>query len=225
MGTWERRTLTQAWRLVTVQDLTPSKEKKDVFLNCMHSWIKNNFVSPFPDALMLTRLANYMILQLRCITVSKSEAKILEDSSPSDYRRNLMNITTDKISNWLVNRRVRRWRPAIQRAFDQRRPAALLLEDSLRIYEQKKLRPLIDWDCDALFSFNPKYLQPLKSWKKKARAGGGKKTKKTKKLSESTFHVLSNATRPPPLEISPICSQINDLIEAEDLCSSPIVEI
>mmetsp|Transcript_33071 Transcript_33071/g.69420 ORF Transcript_33071/g.69420 Transcript_33071/m.69420 type:complete len:200 (-) Transcript_33071:273-872(-) len=75
------------------------KEKKDAFLICMQAWLKRNFVHPFPDDVMLNRLATFMIFQLQCITVNKSEADILEVNSPSDYRQNLMRITTDKITH------------------------------------------------------------------------------------------------------------------------------
>mmetsp|Transcript_33070 Transcript_33070/g.69415 ORF Transcript_33070/g.69415 Transcript_33070/m.69415 type:complete len:139 (-) Transcript_33070:122-538(-) len=107
----------------------------------------------------------------------------------------------------------RQWRPSIERAFDQRRPAAFLLEDSMRFFEKKKLRPLIGWDCDSLFSFDPRYLMPLKSWK----VGAGK-SKKNKKRRE--YHVLNNATSPPPLDISPVRCDINKILAEGDIIYS-----
>lgn len=56
----------------------------------------------------------------------------------------------------------------------------LLTEDSIRLYEGSEVRPLMGWDADLLFSFNPKYLTKLKMWKKDGRVSGAKKVNATK---------------------------------------------
>jgi len=64
---------------------------------------------------------------------------------------------------------------SIAQAFDKKRPATMLFEDSLRIYEGKDLSQLHDsWDSDTVFSFDEKYSLPLSSWKKKGRTYNGK---------------------------------------------------
>ena len=85
--------------------------KNDVFQSTMIAWIKNNFAFPFPDEVMLRRLAIYMIVELGCITINKDDAAILEASSHVSrwmYRENMINIATEKMSNWLVNTRTRK---------------------------------------------------------------------------------------------------------------------
>jgi hypothetical protein len=65
----------------------------------------------------------------------------------------------------------------------------LLLEDSLRIFEGKDLRPLVGWDDTALFSFNHKYLTPIKTWKRTKGANRLKKSEVTKLLGGSAGRV------------------------------------
>ena len=76
--------------------------------------------------MVLENLANYLILH-RCVTVGKNDAD-----------KSMLTIAKDKINNWLVNIRTRKWRPSIADAFDAKRPAALLLEDSVCIFEMKE---------------------------------------------------------------------------------------
>ena len=92
----------------TVQN---SKERKDAFQACMVAWLKHNFANPFPDENMLNRLATYMVLQVRCITVNTNDTGILEGNSSAEYHRNMVNIAIEKVSTWLVNNRSRSWRP------------------------------------------------------------------------------------------------------------------
>ena len=68
--------------------------------------------------------------------------------------------------------RTRKWRPSIQDAFDQVRPSSMLLEDSVRIFDNKQVRPIQNWDADKLFAFNSELKEPVKSWKKKPAAKG-----------------------------------------------------
>ena len=122
---------------------------------------------------MLENLANYLILH-RCVTVGKNDA----DKSISE-------IAKHKINNWLVNIRTRKWRPSIADAFDAKRPAALLLEDSVRVFDEKKLRSIKGWDASKVPS---EYSEPLKNWapkkgaakKKKEEAKARKKAKTAK---------------------------------------------
>lgn len=57
----------------------------------------------------------------------------------------------------------------------------MLTEDSIRLYEGLDVRPIVGWDADLLFSFDPKYLTKLKMWKKEGRAGRTKMVKATKR--------------------------------------------
>lgn len=56
------------------------------------------------------------------------------------------------MNNWLVNCRVRKWRPAIQAAYDMCRPVSMLLEDSTAIFQGKDVRPLPFWDNSLISS-------------------------------------------------------------------------
>lgn len=115
----------------------------------------------------------------------------------------------------LQNTRTRKWRPAIERAFDLRRPAALLLEDGLNIYEGKGVRRLASWDGDSFFAFDPKYLTVLRTWPKSKRVKV-KKVKATKRsatrrkkteasLSPAGFGNMAEA----PLDLSPCAAFAN----------------
>ena len=59
------------------------------------------------------------------------------------------------MNNWLVNCRVRKWRPAIQAAYDMCRPVSKLLEDSTAIFQGKEVRPLPFWDTSLFSSYQP----------------------------------------------------------------------
>ena len=109
---------------------------------------------------------------------------MLDDANPAEYHMSAVNIANEKISNWLVNTRSRRWRPSFATAFDEKRPVALLLEDSLKIFIGEKLRPIVGWDGDRLYSFDSRYATKLKTWKMK-RQRRGAKGKKTEALRES----------------------------------------
>ena len=124
--------------------------------------------------MVLENLANYLILH-RCVTVGKNDAD-----------KSMLTIAKDKINNWLVNIRTRKWRPSIADAFDAKRPAALLLEDSVCIFEMKEkeqrkieLRPIKGWDASKVPS---EYSEPLKKWAPKK--GAAKKKKEAAKVSK-----------------------------------------
>lgn len=147
-----------------------SPSKKGTFQLFMQSWIKDNWQNPYPDDNLSKRLANHVI-ECGCITLNKKDGKrfLVEGVCPDELYRT---IALEKVTNWLVNARTRRWRPSLEAAFDQKRPAALLLEDSLHIYEGTAPRPLAGWDGAALFAFDARYAAPRKVYarKKGARA-------------------------------------------------------
>jgi hypothetical protein len=70
----------------------------------MTNWLGENWINPYPDETVLQTLAR------DCGT------------------------TPTVVSNWLINARTRKWRPAIKQAFDLNRPAEFLLEDSINIF-------------------------------------------------------------------------------------------
>jgi hypothetical protein len=76
----------------------------------MAAWLRQNFTNPYPDDDELNRMADH------CGT------------------------TTKIISNWLINARTRKWRPAIQKACNLGRPADMLLEDSINFFDGTPLR-------------------------------------------------------------------------------------
>ena len=82
----------------------------------MTAWIRANWTNPYPDEEGLEELAR------QCDT------------------------TGTVVSNWLINARTRKWRPAIVKATQMNRPANMLLEDSLRIFDGNTIRSLSDQD-------------------------------------------------------------------------------
>jgi hypothetical protein len=82
--------------------------------NYMSKWLRDNWINPYPDETVLQTLAN------DCET------------------------TPPTIANWLVNARTRRWRPALNQALELNRPADVLLEDSLNIFDGEPIRDLLD---------------------------------------------------------------------------------
>jgi hypothetical protein len=55
---------------------------------------------------------------------------------------NACNITAHVVNNWLINIRTRKWRPAIQKAYQLGRPAQFLREDSLKIFQGEDVREI-----------------------------------------------------------------------------------
>jgi hypothetical protein len=86
---------------------------KKDFSKYMTSWLRDNWTNPYPDEEGLAEMAR------DCGT------------------------TPTIVSNWLINARTRKWRPAIIKATDLNRPSELLLEDSIRIFDGRPLRPLV----------------------------------------------------------------------------------
>ena len=149
---------------------------KDAFGACMTVWLMHNFTNPYPDEVMLKSLAHYLIVKVKCIKLNPNDADILKGKTPEE-------IACARINNWLVNARTRKWRPAIEDAFNAKRPAALLLEDSIRTLGGEELRPIDYWDGKALFASHPKYSIPLKEWKKGAYSDWGRRNVTTDVLA------------------------------------------
>ena len=93
---------------------TAKSMKKQDLSKYMTDWLRDNWTNPYPDDFALHQMSK------EC------------------------NSSTTVVSNWLINARTRKWRPAIVKAYDMNRPADLLLEDSINIFCGKPLRPLLD---------------------------------------------------------------------------------
>jgi hypothetical protein len=78
----------------------------------MTAWLRENWTNPYPDDQGLATMAQ------ACHT------------------------TPTVVNNWLINARTRKWRRAITKATNMHRPAKLLLEDSLRIFDGEEVREL-----------------------------------------------------------------------------------
>ena len=96
---------------------TPTKptnrhQSKQELGKFMTAWLRANFTNPYPDDEGLAQMAQH------CGT------------------------TNQVISNWLINARTRKWRPAIIKACDLGRPSDFLLEDSINIFDGKPIRDI-----------------------------------------------------------------------------------
>jgi Homeobox KN domain len=92
---------------------TPDKTvAKDDFTPYMIKWLRDNWTNPYPDDDGLAEMAK------NCGT------------------------SIAVVNNWLINARTRKWRPAIVKALETKRPSALLLEDSLNIFDGLPLRKI-----------------------------------------------------------------------------------
>jgi Homeobox KN domain len=78
----------------------------------MTAWLRANFTNPYPDDEGLSEMA-------------------------AQY-----GTTNQVISNWLINARTRKWRPALIKASEMGRPADVLLEDALNIFDGKPVREI-----------------------------------------------------------------------------------
>lgn len=89
-----------------------STAAKKEFSKYMTTWLRNNWTNPYPDDDGLTKIA--------------------DDCG----------VTQTIVSNWLINARTRKWRPAIMKAFKMERPIDMLLEDSLNVFDGNCVREL-----------------------------------------------------------------------------------
>ena len=130
-----------------------------------------------------------------------------------------LDVATEKINIWLTNQRTRKWRPSLVKAFNNKRPAVLLLEDAVQIYSDKPLRPIMHWEgAQALFKSEPTMeVNKRRAKGNKAKSDAGKQsteeepkteehsTKAKVSLSPTSF-MLSGAMQPPTFDISPLCA-------------------
>ena len=107
---------------------------KKDFADYMNHWLRDNWTNPYPDDDGLAEIAE------ECGT------------------------TPTVVSNWLINARTRKWRPAIVKAYDLGRPADLLEEDAINLFDGNALR-----DIEGMPS--------LKTTSTKGKKGKGKKKK------------------------------------------------
>ena len=94
------------------QEAPPGPMQKQELAVYMTEWLIKNWINPYPDDEGLKEMATHC------------------------------GVTTQVISNWLINARTRKWRPALQQACNMERPSSLLLEDSLNIFKGNPLRQL-----------------------------------------------------------------------------------
>lgn len=118
------------------QDVSKSMKKhqtKQELGKYMTSWLRSNFTNPYPDDEGLIQMANH------CGT------------------------TNQVISNWLINARTRKWRPAIIKATELGRPADLLLEDSINVFDGKPVRPIAMYESASASSCgHPAMITPIR---------------------------------------------------------------
>eukprot|EP00984_Skeletonema_dohrnii_P023192 scaffold12264_cov118-Skeletonema_dohrnii-CCMP3373.AAC.8 len=142
------------------------KKKNEMFQTKMSNWLLQNWTNPFPDTAALNFLANHL-LQAQCIVVKDNDAHVPAGKTFEERQCYMIKKACKKIETYLVNSRLRKWRKSIEDAFDLRRPAYLLLEDSLRLCEGKELRPIEGWNSHELFASHDRYSLPLNTWRKK----------------------------------------------------------
>ena len=140
--------------IVLPESSLSEKEKRKVFNAYLTEWMcqSRNWINPYPDETLLRQMASHFI-HLGCVpgvdgVVSETEA-------------------IGKINTWLLNTRARHWRPSVEEAFDGKRPAMLLMEDSMRIFKGDKLRPMIGWNSETIFAGLCEYAVPIADWGKK----------------------------------------------------------
>jgi len=95
------------------------------FADYMTQWLKNHWTNPYPDEVSLELVAH------EC------------------------GRTTTVVNNWLINARTRKWRPAVVKAFELKRPANLLLEDAINIFEDEPLRDLTEYEASQVAAQAP----------------------------------------------------------------------
>jgi hypothetical protein len=59
-------------------------------------------------------------------------------------------VTTSVVNNWLINARTRRWRPAIIKACELKRPADFLLEDSINIFDGNHISDMPEFEASMI---------------------------------------------------------------------------
>jgi hypothetical protein len=74
------------------------------FNSHMTTWITRNWQNPFPDDDMLEDLSEFCVVN-RLVSLSHKDITRLNGGET------MVSIASEKINNWLVNFRTRRWRP------------------------------------------------------------------------------------------------------------------
>ena len=114
-----------------------AKTQKKKFAKYMSNWLIENWTNPYPD-----------------------------DDTLQDIARK-SGMTSKEVGNWLINARTRKWRPAIIKAYNMNRPADVLLEDAIHIYQDTPVRKL-DFDSfDKNYNVVPVVASKGKKKKKK----------------------------------------------------------
>lgn len=85
----------------------PKEFSKKSLADYMNRWLKDHWTNPYPDDEGLMIIAEEV------------------------------GTTPIVVSNWLINARTRKWRPAIVKAFNLGRPAGMLKQDAINIFEGK----------------------------------------------------------------------------------------
>ena len=115
-------------------------KKEWVFKEEMTMWLRKNWSNPYTDETTLHCLANKLIY-LGCISLGEETTAFL---SPTECAETLVSVTKEKVRTWLMNMRTRHWRRCLREACENRRPAAILIEDSICIFDGKPLRVVLE---------------------------------------------------------------------------------
>merc|ERR1712157_399177 len=111
---WDTDLLIPMNSLSKLQQLSERVESLDVFPSIMHSYklIRNDFEANVKSILQQSPIS------------PEFKKDVLDDLVESTaHKLELLTATTYVISNWLINARTRKWRPAIVKAHQLARPA------------------------------------------------------------------------------------------------------
>lgn len=171
-----------------------NKAKWQLFSSHLTAWMcqSSNWKNPQPDSVVLKQMADYFI-NIDCVPGVDGTATEAEAIA--------------KISTWLLNFRTRHWRPSLEQAFDLKRPAMLLLEDSLRTFKNDTLRPVVGWDGETMFANHGHYSKPISKWEKKK----GSKSNKDVVLAEIDANAGSSVPELFPQAQGALTATLNDL--------------
>mmetsp|Transcript_8931 Transcript_8931/g.17200 ORF Transcript_8931/g.17200 Transcript_8931/m.17200 type:complete len:640 (+) Transcript_8931:121-2040(+) len=191
----------------------PPKPLNQAFNEQMNLWLRCNWANPFPDTEMLNHLVSHLIT-CGCMTLPKEKAKPLMNGRSQDYHDDMVKLAIEKVTNWLVNARTRKWRPSIQEAFDLKRPTFMLLEDSIRIFDGKAPRTIPGWDGDSFYAEFSDFSAPLHTWynlnKRPKKTSTIKKRKTSNKNSNISAKQVKNAPDTRSLRSLPTQTSIHE---------------
>lgn len=175
----------------------PPKPLNQAFNEQMILWLRCNWANPFPDTEMLHHLVSHLIT-IGCMTLPKEKAKPLMNGRSEDYHDDMVKLAIEKVTNWLVNARTRKWRPSIQEAFDLKRPTFMLLEDSIRIFDGKAPRTIPGWDGDSFYSEFTDFSEPLHTWYNLNKRPKKTSTTKKRKTSNKNCNISAKQVKNAP---------------------------